>query len=232
MLLDMAKRGARFVERNAALYGPGILRASTKRLRRNRGSHQATELYYDQAFADLLEVWANDNAWPEIQFLLRGRAGKVLDVACGTGRTYDFLKDFSDLEYHGCDLSDLLIRRAIERGIARERLRVSDATKMPYGDDEFDFVFSIGSLEHFTEEGLAQTIAECRRVCRGVSFHQVPVSRTNLDEGWITPYQEYWNNSERWWVNAFARAYGPNVWVMNSRWGDSLSRGAWFICVK
>jgi ubiquinone/menaquinone biosynthesis C-methylase UbiE len=163
-------------------------RSATKSYRKETGARQDTEIYFNPAFAEVLETWAVDNAWREIQVLLSERTGKVLDVACGTGRTYDFLKRFKGIEYHGCDISSMLIERAIERGISQERLRVLDATKLDYSDAEFDFLFSIGSLEHFTLDGLRSTLAECRRVCRGLNFHMVPVSFSGLDEGWITPY--------------------------------------------
>jgi ubiquinone/menaquinone biosynthesis C-methylase UbiE len=205
-------------------------RSATKNYRKETGDRQDTEIYFDPAFAEVLETWAVTSAWREIQVLLRERSGKVLDLACGTGRTYDFLERFNNLEYHGCDISPMLIERAIQRGINKERLQVQDATKLDYTDSEFDFVFSIGSLEHFTVRGLGSALSECRRVSRGLNFHMVPVSSSGLNEGWITPYQSYWNNSQRWWTRIFEETFGGNVWVMSSRWQDEQSRGVWFIC--
>jgi ubiquinone/menaquinone biosynthesis C-methylase UbiE len=205
-------------------------RSATKNYRKKTGDRQDTEIYFDPAFAEVLETWAVTNAWREIQVLLGERSGKVLDLACGTGRTYDFLKRFKNLDYNGCDISPMLIERAIQRGISKERLQALDATKLDCADNEFDFVFSIGSLEHFTVKGLGFALAECRRVSRGLNFHMVPVSSSGLDEGWITPYQSYWNNSQRWWTRVFEETFGENVWVMSSRWQDEQSRGVWFIC--
>ena len=209
----------------------GAWRALTKNLRKETGQRQDTDLYFDPNFAETLETWAIDNAWREIRFLLGSRKGKVLDLACGTGRAYDFLHDIDGLEYYGCDLSQPLIDRAVARGIVSNHLLAGDATKLNYDDGMFDFVFSIGSLEHFSQEGLQQAISECRRISRGINFHQVPVSRSNFDEGWITPYQSYWNNSESWWMSQFEKIFGKNVWVMSSKWSDNKSLGAWFICV-
>jgi ubiquinone/menaquinone biosynthesis C-methylase UbiE len=205
-------------------------RSATKRYRRETGARQDTQIYFEAAFAEVLETWAIKNAWREIQILLGDRTGKVLDVACGTGRTADFLKGFEGLEYHGCDISSMLIERAVQRGIRPERLRVLDATKLDYAEGEFDFVFSIGSLEHFTVAGLRSTLVQCKRVCRGLNFHMVPVSSSGLDEGWITPYQSYWNNSQRWWTHFFEEVFGYNVWTMSSKWADDQSRGVWFVC--
>lgn len=215
-----------------ALTAEGALRSMTKTWRRQTGARQDTAIYFDPQFAELLETWATDSCWLEIRLLLAGRRGKVLDLACGTGRTWDFLRSEEGLEYFGCDISAPLIDRAIARGIAPGHLKVADATRLDYRDGQFDFLFSIGSLEHFSVDGLRSAIAECRRVCRGPSLHQVPVSRTGFDEGWITPYQSYWNNSERWWREQFAAAYGPDVWTMTSRWDDRQSVGRWFLCGK
>jgi ubiquinone/menaquinone biosynthesis C-methylase UbiE len=193
------------------------------------GEKQDLDIYFDPAFAEVLETWAEKSAWLEIQALLGGRNGKVLDVACGTGRTSDFLRGFPELEYHGCDIARPLIERAIQRGIPADRVQVADATQLHYADAAFDYVFSIGSFEHFTVEGLQLVLSECRRVCKGINFHLVPVSRSGRDEGWITPYQSYWNNSEKWWTGHFTEAFGEAPWIMSSRWGDQQSRGAWFI---
>jgi SAM-dependent methyltransferase len=211
-------------------FSKSLYRAATKNYRRKTGDRQDTEIYFDPAFAEILETWAVTNAWREIQFLLGDRTGKVLDLACGTGRTHDFIKRFSGLEYYGCDISSMLIERGIKRGISEERLRVQDATRLEYAIGEFDYLFSIGSLEHFTLDGLRSALVECRRVCRGINFHQIPVSLSGLNEGWITPHQSYWNNSEKWWDAIFRSAFGDDVWMMSSKWRDVQSRGVWFIC--
>jgi SAM-dependent methyltransferase len=211
----------------------GAYRALTKSFRRNIGAEQDLHAYFDPNFANILEAWADDTAWPEIQFLLSSRTGKALDLACGTGGAFNFLKQFHNLEYHGCDISALLIERAVAKGIPRDRLRVTDATQLDYPDRSFDYVFSIGSLEHFTEEGVAAAISECHRVCQSINFHHVPVSRSGFNEGWIVERQQsYWNNSEQWWLDRFRKTFGDNVWVMSSKFSDVRYRGAWFICVR
>src|SRR5665213_814410 len=119
---------------------------------------QDLEIYWSPVMAELLERWGDGNAWLEVQFLMENRRGKVLDIACGTGKVMTIL-DRKDLKIFGCDISDLLIRKAEERGIFADRLRVCDATAMPYGDGEFDYSYSIGSLEHFTEDGIDKFIS-------------------------------------------------------------------------
>jgi SAM-dependent methyltransferase len=210
-------------------YGMGAARSILKPILRPNPSKQDVDIYFDEAFAQTLEDWAVDNAWREIQVLLGDRTGRVLDLACGTGRAHDFISRFSGLTYFGCDISDTLIKRAIARGLSADRVSVQDAVKMSYPDKSFEFIFSIGSLEHFTIDGLVATIAECKRLTTGLNFHQVPVSKSGLNEGWISPQQSYWNNSEKWWLNHFRAQFGKNVWTMNSDWQDRMSRGVWFI---
>jgi ubiquinone/menaquinone biosynthesis C-methylase UbiE len=152
----------------------------------------------------------------------------VLDIACGTGKVMTIL-DQSTLELHGCDISDMLIAKAIERGIAPDRLKICDATKMPYADGFFDYSYSIGSLEHFTDEGIEQFIAETARVTRVASFHMMPTSRSGRDEGWMKTLQSFHNSSVSWWVRRFERKFS-RVRVLDSNWNDTLSVGRWFLC--
>lgn len=178
-----------------------------------------------------LEAWGAGNVWHEIIFLLANCRGRVLDIACGTGKTIQLNSQLAGIELHGCDISDFLIQKAIDRRIEASRLKVYDATKMGYADNSFDYSYSIGSLEHFTEEGIGKFISECYRVTRASSFHMVPVSRSGTDEGWMKTEQSFYNNSADWWLAKFKERY-LNVIVLDSLWNDPYSVGKWFICAK
>ncbi len=214
---------------NPSVLAKGFVNSLTKDYRGDKGAAQALDIYMEPEFAKVLDEWGIGTVWNEIQLFLSHRTGKVLDLACGTGRTNDFLKHNPNLEYYGCDISPLLIEKAVERGIDKARLSVGDATKLDYADNQFDFLFSIGSLEHFTQAGIGATLRECKRVCSGLCFHQMPVSRSGFDEGWVTAGQSYWLNSERWWLKHFEAAFGANVWTVNSTWGATNMRGVWFL---
>jgi ubiquinone/menaquinone biosynthesis C-methylase UbiE len=192
---------------------------------------QALDLYWTEDMAKILDEWGADNAWNEIQMVMSVCKGKVLDVACGTGKTIEILNKFPQIEVHGCDISDLLIKKASDRGIPAERLKVCDATATGYPENFFDYSYSIGSLEHFTEDGIIKFIAECHRITRLGTFHMVPVSRSAKDEGWITPLQSYFNNSESWWLANFRKSYA-NCYAIPSKWEDQYSYGRWFLCFK
>jgi ubiquinone/menaquinone biosynthesis C-methylase UbiE len=192
---------------------------------------QDLDVYWDPEMAAVLETWGIGNAWNEIQLLLANVRGTVIDIACGTGKVMSILADYSRLEVHGFDISDFLIQKAIDRGIPRERLRIADATKTGYPDDAFDYGYSIGSLEHFTESGIVEFVAETKRYTRYASFHQIPTSRSGRDEGWIKTLQSYHNNSVNWWLARFRTSY-DTVRVLDSAWQDKISLGKWFVCVN
>jgi len=193
-------------------------------------SSQDLDVYWDPHMAELLETWGLGNAWNEIQLLLVNAKGTVLDMACGTGKVMSMLAQYPNLEVHGFDISDFLIQKAIERGVARDRLTIADATKTDYADHAFDYGYSIGSLEHFTSEGIYAFVAETRRVTRRASFHQIPTARSGRNEGWIKTLQSYHNNSVTWWLERFHSAYST-VHVYDSAWNDKISIGKWFVCI-
>jgi ubiquinone/menaquinone biosynthesis C-methylase UbiE len=192
---------------------------------------QDLDLYWTPAMAKILDEWGTESVWNEIQLLLSCCKGKVLDIACGTGKTMELLRKFTDVEIYGCDISDLLIQKGIERGIDPEKLLICDATCTSYFDNQFDYSFSIGSLEHFTLEGIDAFIKESHRITSKVSFHMIPTSRSQINEGWMKTIQSFFNNSDEWWMAKYKRYY-KKVEMVNSKWSDDISFGRWFICYK
>jgi ubiquinone/menaquinone biosynthesis C-methylase UbiE len=225
------------VRRFAEQVCPPILLSPLKRLYRSSmgtksagaPSEQNLAVYWDAAMEEMLETWGEGNVWSEIQLAMAGREGRVLDIACGTGKTIEVLAGETDLELWGCDISDRLISRAVKRGISPERLYVGDATRLPYEAKFFNYSYSIGSIEHFTEDGIAAMLAECRRVTRKVAFHTHPVSKSGRDEGWITTVQSYFNNSPEWWAEKYRKSFSK-VLILDSLWRDERSVGKWFVC--
>jgi ubiquinone/menaquinone biosynthesis C-methylase UbiE len=197
----------------------------------SRSGLQDLDVYWDDKMADALEEWGEGNAWSEIEYLLVNCSGKILDIACGTGKNIESLSKFSHIEVHGCDISDFLLERAVARHISQDRLMVCDATKMPYENDSFSCAYSIGSIEHFTEDGIIALVAESYRVARQASFHMLPVSRSGENEGWMKTVQSFHNNSVEWWLDKFHSSY-KTVYVLDSKWSDKISVGKWFVCVR
>lgn len=208
-----------------------------QRIKNGKESFHATEhpqnleIYFNPNFVPSVTEWGQGSAWLEIQYLLTNCHGKILDIACGPFTIYPTLSRLKHCQFYGCDISDVLISLATKYGVPADHLLVCDATQMPYEDNFFNFSYSIGSLEHFTEEGILKFLKECSRTTRQKSFHQIPTSRSQQNEGWITLDQSYFNNSVEWWLNKFQAVY-QEVLVLDSQWEDPISTGKWFICTN
>lgn len=215
----------------------GLLKSGGNKIivyKKNENERQDLDMYFDPEYAKVLDTWGLDSTWQEIQKFLCTCKGKVLDIACGTGVTISILEKYRDLDIYGCDISDVLIGKAVERGIDKKNLLVTDATNMSYKDNEFDYSYSIGSLEHFTEKGIEKFISEASRVTRSVSLHMIPTSKSGKNEGWMTTsttIQTFYNNSDSWWFEKFKKEF-REVYILNSIWNDEISYGRWFVCVK
>ena len=106
-------------------------------------------------------------------------SGKVLDVSCGSGELLSFINDSFDVESFGFDLSETAIRKAKTK-FDSPHFFAGNGEEMPVKDDSFDFIFCLGSLEHFI------------RINGGVS----EISRVLKQEGLVllTLPNEFWLN--------------------------------------
>ena len=91
---------------------------------------------------------------------LAAQSRTVLEVGVGDGRMINLLKPFGKAKFFGCDISRNA-RPACE-------FRIADARKLPYPNNRFDLVYSLGTVEHFPETDRA--ITEQARVCRRGGF--------------------------------------------------------------
>ncbi len=196
-------------------------------------SEQDLEVYWTDDMLKKLEYWGKGHVWNEIQCLMVNCKGKVLDIACGTGVNIKDLSLFPYLEVHGFDISDFFVKAAVKKGISPDFVKVQDATKTNYQDNEFDYSYSLGSLEHFTEEGIDLFLNEAARYTSQKSFHQIPVSTLGKNEGWIKrDTQSYFNNEVDWWLPKFQKHFSK-VYVLPSGWrSEGFSEGKWFVCEK
>ena len=183
--------------------------------------------------AKILDVWGERNAWIEIQHIFYNKCdAKILDIACGTGKVIEILNDNIKVNnVYGCDISELLINKALERGISEKKLKICDATAPPYDENEFDYNYSIGSLEHFTKEGILKFLTSSMKVTKFEGYHMIPVSRNNKDNGWINNHQSDFNNSLDWW-SSLCNQVSKNYQFLDSSWEDELSVGKWLIIKK
>jgi len=140
--------------------------------------------------------------WLTFQKLLNGREGnrRCLEVGCGRGSLSAY---FADAGW-GCTLLDLspsAIERAQEafdkEGLSA-KFDIGDCLNLPYPDNSFDLVFSIGLLEHFQE--IDKVISEQVRI----------LAPSGLFIGYVVPElpENLQKNYE--WVNDLLRALLPD----------------------
>ncbi len=86
---------------------------------------------------------------------------RVLDVACGTG----FLTQHLRGDVVGLDQSGPMVEIAAAR-MPRARVVQGEAVPLPFGDGEFDRVFTSHFFHHLPPDDRAAFIAEARRVGR------------------------------------------------------------------
>lgn len=140
--------------------------------------------------------------WLTFQKLLDGREGnrRCLEVGCGRGSLSAYFAD-AGWDCTLLDISPSAIKRAQEafheEGLSAQ-FDIGDCLNLPYLDNSFDLVFSIGLLEHFQE--IDKVIGEQVRILApGGLFigYVVPEFRENLQK-------------EFEWVNNLLRALLPD----------------------
>lgn len=90
--------------------------------------------------------------------------GRVLDVACGTGRNFRYLAEPTEIV--GVDISDAMLSHAsdeLDRLDVKGSVSTMDAEALAFDDDRFDTVISSFSLCTFPSPGIA--LSEMGRVC-------------------------------------------------------------------
>lgn len=147
--------------------------------------------------------WTRGNPQNQIQLAFRnhwytfneiltsyGVAGKVLEVGCGRGSLSAY---FADAGWD-CTLLDIspkaieLAKNAFDSAGLKATFDVGDCLSLPYAENEFEAIFSIGLLEHF--EKIETVISEQVRVLApgGVFIgYVVPKFEKNIqsDFDWI-----------------------------------------------
>ena len=95
---------------------------------------------------------------------------KVLDIGCGNCRHLSYLRKKYSVRVYGVDISSLALKQNKDKKIIT---RCVSATRLPFKDNTFDYVYSIGTIEHTDTE---KALAESYRVLKkgGIAIHTVP----------------------------------------------------------
>lgn len=116
------------------------------------------------------DTFVSATFWPDslqregVDLLDVGPDDRVLDVGCGTGETTRHLVPIAG-DVHGVDLSPDQLESAIGKPeLGGAGFVAADAQSLPYGDDAFDHVVSVGSIMYW--EDPEAVLREARRVTR------------------------------------------------------------------
>jgi ubiquinone/menaquinone biosynthesis C-methylase UbiE len=94
---------------------------------------------------------------------------RLLDVACGTGRTlHQLAQAHPDLRFYGVDLSPAYVRVARKRlaEVAEVALSVENAEALPFADATFDIVTSVYLFHELPRNARRNVVREMLRVLR------------------------------------------------------------------
>lgn len=117
-----------------------------------------------------------------------GNASTVLDVGCAKGFfLYDLKLAFPEINISGVDISEYAIANSIPE--IKPCLQVGNATKLPFKDNYFDFVFSINTIHNLNRQDCAIALQEIERVTKGNSFITVDAYRNDEEK----TRMEAWN---------------------------------------
>lgn len=120
---------------------------------------------YDQSYLQRMVFEPVQRTLLEVAASEKPRASAILDVGCGTGRLLRAAEGFfPGARLEGVDAAPQMVKRAqaeSESGIA---FRQGVAERLPFGDTEFDLVFSTMTFHHWADQ--RQGVAEVARVLR------------------------------------------------------------------
>jgi protein-L-isoaspartate(D-aspartate) O-methyltransferase len=125
---------------------------------------------------------------------------KVLDVGCGKGfLLYDLTKVVPGVEVFGIDVSEYAIAHAKDE--IKDRLRITNATALPFPDHHFDFVYSITTLHNLPCYDLDKALKEIERVSKQNKYVCVESYRNEIEKANLLYWQvtcEAFNTPEEW----------------------------------
>lgn len=129
-------------------------------------SEDAQSRFYEQEMAErALRPLGPDREARVADFLAgcsRRGLTSVVEVGCGAGRDGVLLRE-GGMTYRGLDTSAASVR--ICAGMGLDAIQGS-ARALPFDDDAFDAGWSMSTLMHLPGDGMAEALAELRRVVR------------------------------------------------------------------
>jgi ubiquinone/menaquinone biosynthesis C-methylase UbiE len=129
-------------------------------------SAEVYELGVELLFRGTADVMRRQVIPPITQFLRGAQATRLLDVACGTGRTlHQIARTHPALKLWGIDLSPAYVKVAKQR-VEDAAIAVENAEAMPFADGAFDIVTSTYLFHELPRNARRNVCREMLRVLR------------------------------------------------------------------
>lgn len=96
---------------------------------------------------------------------LQSRKLRALDVGCGMGAVMNMLED-KFLELSGVDASKGMIEAARQRLTKKLSFQVIQGNHLPFGENEFDIVYSMSLFHHVPDQARLIALREMTRVVK------------------------------------------------------------------
>jgi ubiquinone/menaquinone biosynthesis C-methylase UbiE len=105
-----------------------------------------------------------------VEFVEKGliKKGKALDICCGAGTNTVYLAE-KGFEVTGIDISSKAIeyaKKKAEQANVKINFMMQNFVNLPFGDEEFDFVFDMGCFHHVEIEDRPKFIKGVHRVLK------------------------------------------------------------------
>ncbi len=190
--------------------------------------------YYDRRAQEYDDWWFGDGLFSdrdrpgwreEVHALVDVVSGlapaHVLDVACGTG----FLTQHLRGEVVGLDQSQAMVEVSRER-MPHATVIQGDAVPLPFGDGEFDRVFTGHFYGHLLPEERAAFVAEARRVAG-----ELVIVDSALHDG-VEPEQWQERTLNDGSTHSVYKRYFTGEGLAAEVGGEVLHDGHWFVVVS
>jgi len=123
-------------------------------------------------------VWEEEFIQAVLNIIPKDKIKSALEVGCSNGRFLHWLYKEYHCELYGIDNNPLGFK---EHDIINFQL--ADAKNLPYKNEYFDLVFSVGLIEHFTKKERYYILKEQIRVLKkdGYLICQIPILNFSLN---------------------------------------------------
>jgi SAM-dependent methyltransferase len=113
---------------------------------------------------------------------------RILDVGCGKGYLlHEFTQVVPGVDVAGLEISEYAIEHA--KPEVKDAIRQGNATDLPFNDNAFDLVVSLGCLHNLANYDLDQAAREIQRVGKGPKYIMIESFRNEAEKANLLYWQ-------------------------------------------